>query len=94
VHPDSIVDVFSHYPATNIYDSVPVSQRHRLLLHPLDPANVSTSALQLSQYRSIREIDLFHIEDPEADQCAHVYGLLKLAITDLSPDVVITTRTT
>ena len=84
VHPDSIVDVFRHYPATSIYDSVPVSQRHRPLLHPLDPANVSTSALQLSQYRSIREIDLFHIEDPEADQCAHVYGLLKLDITDLS----------
>jgi hypothetical protein len=97
VHPDSIIDVFSSHPATNLYDSVPFSQRHRVILHELDTANASSPALQLglqSQYRGMKNIDVLHIEDPDADQRADIYGPIKLTVTDLNPDVIITSRST
>ena len=51
--------------------TVPVSERHRLLLHPLDPASMDTSTLQLalrSQHRNISENANLRIDDPDADQ--------------------------
>ena len=73
VYPDAVIDVFSEYSAPQIYDNVPITQRHRIILHQLAARNVSLAALQLSlqdHNRNVRGIDLLHVEDLASDNCA------------------------
>ncbi|NBO66576.1 MAG: hypothetical protein EBU88_17315, partial [Acidobacteria bacterium] len=66
VFPDATVDVFSNATAAQIYNCVPVAQRHRLFLHCLNPRTLTLTTMQLALQdndRSCRHVDLLHVED-------------------------------
>jgi hypothetical protein len=45
VFPDATVDVFSNATAAQIYNCVPVAQRHRLFLHRLNPRTLTLTTM-------------------------------------------------
>ena len=96
VYPDSVIDVFSQHSAPDIYNTVPVTHRHRLFLHSLNPRQVSLAAMQLTlqdHNRDVRDVDLLHVEDLDPDIRDSGYSVLQDYLKKINSDVVLSNRT-
>ena len=95
IFPDATVDVFSNATASELYTCVPVAQRHRLILHRIDPRALKLTTMQLALQdhdRSCRHIDFLHVEDLDPGYSHVVYQDLIHRLLDFNPDLLCTFR--
>jgi hypothetical protein len=95
VFPDATVDVFSNATAAEIYDRVPLAQRHRLFLHRLNPRTLTLTTMQLALQdhdRSCRHVDLLHVEDLDPGYSHVDYQLIVQRLIEFNPDLLCTFR--
>jgi hypothetical protein len=95
VFPDATVDVFSNATAAQIYNCVPVAQRHRLFLHCLNPRTLTLTTMQLAlqdHNRSCRHVDLLHVEDLDPGYSHVDYQLIVQRLIGFNPDLLCTFR--
>jgi hypothetical protein len=95
VFPDATVDVFSNATAAEIYNCVPLAQRHRLFLHCLNPRTLTLTTMQLALQdhdRSCRHVDLLHVEDLDPGYSHVDYQLIVQRLIEFNPDLLCTFR--